>query len=126
MAVVKDARDINNVVKRISTDDNIVLDVYTPLFECNIGDRLSIQFLQQEKIVQNNTKEPALIMHGHVYHSDSNRCCISFGGLLCSIPANLKKLCLNENIYIKVEKANKKRVTRESVSQIETRRQRRH
>jgi hypothetical protein len=110
MGTVENVEDVNHLVQRIQTDSNIVLDVYKPALTFEIGDRLGLNVSKVAK-----TSDPVLLMHGIVYHTDSTRGCISFGGLLCSLPVSIHKLCRNEQVYVKVEKNNRKRNMKEAV-----------
>lgn len=89
---------INTVVQRISTNENFIVDIHTPSFSCNIGDKINID------ISENMQKKSMYTMIGYVYFTDNDKTCVSSGGLISVIPKKINTG--NNKIYIHINKNN--------------------
>ena len=97
--------NLNSKINRLYCDDDVILDVYSPLF--SVDDKSAIIIKHSLKPISN----PGYMIQGIAYKVEENMSCISCGGMFVKLPVSMKMM---QKIYIDIQH-NTKKVARKTV-----------
>ena len=90
--------NLNNKINRLYCDDDVILDVFSPLFP--VTEKSSIIIKHSSKPLSN----PKYMIQGNAYKVTENVSCISCGGMLVKLPVSMK---IMQKIYIDLQHTSK-------------------
>lgn len=90
---------LNDKIKRLHCNDDVLIDVYSPLF--SVTENCSIIIKHSSEPIAN----PGYMIQGNAYRVRENMSCISCGGMLVKLPVSMKMM---QKIYIDLQHDSKK------------------
>ena len=97
-ANVVEKKQLNECVYRLICSEGVVIDVHE---SCPVNESDNIRVSLTDALIENSQ----YAMYGHVYKRDDTHTCLSFGGLLASLPLKLE----TNTAYMHIEKSNVRR-----------------